>query len=254
MALASAMHEVVHLDLERLRRPTRRWTGRSEDLLDFLAREGGPVAEVLFFNLEDARQEVQGLVNYPGVRSVLTDIYQASIRVAVSQGRAARPVRPGLLSLLRRLHRTRATSSAASTSGAQQALADAYSGLLEAAAAGNAARGGRTCPRPARDRPQPRTAHQLSRRRAPKPRSGWMQKADAEAAADGADMVRLPSPIGAQHRELPRRPAGRPRHAPVSPIARAPPNWPATPPPINCSASARPRPSTSLPGWGESWS
>ncbi|MGI8517687.1 MAG: hypothetical protein ACR2ME_05020, partial [Acidimicrobiia bacterium] len=56
MALASAMHEVVHLLSTNLDEPIG-----DDDLLEFLAREGGPVAEILFFNLEDARQEVQGL-------------------------------------------------------------------------------------------------------------------------------------------------------------------------------------------------
>ena len=83
MALAWAMHEVVHLissDFDE-----RDSSEGPTDLLDYLQKEGGPVAEVLFFNLEDARQEVQGLRNYPGVRSVLTDIYQAAISAAVSK-------------------------------------------------------------------------------------------------------------------------------------------------------------------------
>jgi len=46
------------------------------------------VAEVLFFSLEDARQEHQGLSNYPGARSVLQDLYLSSLGQAISRSGA----------------------------------------------------------------------------------------------------------------------------------------------------------------------
>jgi len=78
MALASALHEVVHLvstDLE----------GSEPPILDRLEKEAGPVGEVLFFSLEDARQERQGLAKYRGARSVLADVYLAALPAALSQ-------------------------------------------------------------------------------------------------------------------------------------------------------------------------
>lgn len=93
VALASALHEVVHLvstDLEEKRPLPAEWFGETVDiadgdfnLLDALGRAGGKAAEALFFALEDARQERQGLVLYPGAFSVLTDLYQASITHAI---------------------------------------------------------------------------------------------------------------------------------------------------------------------------
>src|SRR5690606_7468773 len=55
------------------------------DLLTALERTDRPVAEVIFFSLEDARQERQGLGAYPGARSVLADLYMASLGHAVSK-------------------------------------------------------------------------------------------------------------------------------------------------------------------------
>ncbi len=87
VALASALHEVVHLvstDLEERRPIPSAWLGDGNevegefDLLEALNRAGGKAGEALFFALEDARQERQGLAAYPGARSVLTDLYQAS--------------------------------------------------------------------------------------------------------------------------------------------------------------------------------
>ncbi|HEX5671838.1 MAG TPA: hypothetical protein VFY46_03855, partial [Acidimicrobiia bacterium] len=78
MALASALHEVVHLvstDLE----------GTEPPILHRLEKEAGPVGEVLFFSLEDARQERQGLAKYRGARSVLADVYLAALPAALSQ-------------------------------------------------------------------------------------------------------------------------------------------------------------------------
>ena len=94
-ALASALHEVVHLvstDLEERRPIPRSWLpDDAEDpgdqdlpLLDALDRAGGPPAEALFFAIEDARQELQGLGVYPGARSVLEDLYRASLTEAIA--------------------------------------------------------------------------------------------------------------------------------------------------------------------------
>ena len=94
-ALASALHEVVHLvstDLEERRLLPIEWLPEDADhpgdqelpLLDALQQAGGPPAEALFFSIEDARQEVQGLAAYPGARSVLEDLYRASLTEAIA--------------------------------------------------------------------------------------------------------------------------------------------------------------------------
>jgi hypothetical protein len=94
VALASALHEVVHLvstDLDERRPVPGDWPvagERSEepvDLLTALSRSGGPVAEALFFTVEDARQERQGMRAYPGARSVLADMYGAALADALRQ-------------------------------------------------------------------------------------------------------------------------------------------------------------------------
>ena len=103
-ALASALHEVIHLastDLDEPRIPSPDWApagGEPEDeeeggpepmaLLEALRRAGGPPAEILFFALEDARQEAQGLAAYPGAYSVLEDLYRAALDEALP-GRGA---------------------------------------------------------------------------------------------------------------------------------------------------------------------
>jgi hypothetical protein len=58
------------------------------DLLTALERTDKPVAEVLFFSLEDARQESQGLSIYPGARSVLEDLYMSSLGQAIQRSGA----------------------------------------------------------------------------------------------------------------------------------------------------------------------
>ena len=58
-------------------------TSRSRCLMRSI-RAGGPPAEALFFAIEDARQELQGLAAYPGARSVLEDLYRASFTEAVA--------------------------------------------------------------------------------------------------------------------------------------------------------------------------
>ncbi len=85
VAIASALHEVVHLISTELddRRPippgwpVERKSDHEIDVLTALTESAGPVAEVLFFTLEDARQERQGLAAYAGARSVLADLYRA---------------------------------------------------------------------------------------------------------------------------------------------------------------------------------
>jgi len=71
VAIASALHEVMHLvstNLDEKRPLPEGWPVEGEpaaetevDLLAALERTNKPVAEVLFFSLEDARQEAQGL-------------------------------------------------------------------------------------------------------------------------------------------------------------------------------------------------
>ncbi len=98
VALASALHEVMHLvstNLDQTRPLPDDWPiegqpaeGAEFDLLTALERTERPVAEVLFFSLEDARQEVQGLSSYPGARSVLEDLYRSSLSHAVNKSGA----------------------------------------------------------------------------------------------------------------------------------------------------------------------
>lgn len=98
VALASALHEVVHLvatDLDETRPLPQEWfpditEPLPEDpvsLLDALDRAGGPAAEAMFLAIEDARQEVQHLGVYPGARSVLGDLYRAAIPAAMGRAR-----------------------------------------------------------------------------------------------------------------------------------------------------------------------
>jgi hypothetical protein len=98
VALASALHEVLHLvstNLDDKRPLPQDWPVAVEgvadvemDLLTALERTDKPVAEVLFFSLEDARQEAQGLSIYPGARSVLEDLYLSSLGQAISRSGA----------------------------------------------------------------------------------------------------------------------------------------------------------------------
>lgn len=98
VALASALHEVMHLvstNLDDTRPLPEDWpvdgitkTDQEMDLLTALERTEKPVAEVLFFSLEDARQEAQGLSIYPGARSVLEDLYMSSLGQAIEKSGA----------------------------------------------------------------------------------------------------------------------------------------------------------------------
>ena len=95
VALASALHEVMHLvttNLDEKRELPEGWPVEGEvapdadvDLLTALERTNKPVAEVLFFSLEDARQERQGMSVYPGARSVLADLYLSSLGQAIAR-------------------------------------------------------------------------------------------------------------------------------------------------------------------------
>ena len=95
VALASALHEVMHLvstNLDEERTIPDDWPVDSDvrrdlelDLLTALEKTEKPVAEVLFFALEDARQEFQGLALYPGARSVLQDLYLSSLSEAIQR-------------------------------------------------------------------------------------------------------------------------------------------------------------------------
>ena len=95
VAVASALHEVVHLlssRFEERRPPPEHWPALlgeefsrpptdgtvPVDLLTALQRTGGEPAVTMFFALEDARQEQQGLADYPGARSILEDLYRAA--------------------------------------------------------------------------------------------------------------------------------------------------------------------------------
>ncbi len=97
VALASALHEVVHLvatDLEERRPIPDHWPVASPageepvELLSALGATGGAVVEALFFTLEDARQERRHLSYYPGAKSVLTDLYRASFPGAAREAGA----------------------------------------------------------------------------------------------------------------------------------------------------------------------
>ncbi len=98
VAIASALHEVMHLvstNLDEIRELPEGWPVDAEispevkvDLLTALERTNKPVAEVLFFSLEDARQEAQGLAAYPGARSVLSDLYLSSLSQAIARSGA----------------------------------------------------------------------------------------------------------------------------------------------------------------------
>jgi hypothetical protein len=98
VALASALHEAIHLvstDLDEARPLPAEWFPDHDGplpetpvaLLEALDRVGGPAAEAMFLAVEDARQEVQNLASYPGARSVLGDLYRASIPAAIERAR-----------------------------------------------------------------------------------------------------------------------------------------------------------------------
>ena len=98
VALAAALHEAVHLvatDLDEPRPLPPEWFPDHDEplpdtpvtLLTALDHAGGPAAEAMFLAVEDARQETQNLGVYPGARSVLGDLYRASIPAAMGRAR-----------------------------------------------------------------------------------------------------------------------------------------------------------------------
>ena len=98
VALASALHEVVHListDFEDRRPIPPSWLPKGSDLLsevpvdllEAIASTGGPAGEALFFALEDARQEFSGMTAYRGARSVLEDLYNAATPSALGSAK-----------------------------------------------------------------------------------------------------------------------------------------------------------------------
>lgn len=98
VALASALHEVVHMvatDLDEERSLPEEWFFDRDEpipdepvaLLDALDRAGGPAAEAMFLSIEDARQEAVYMDAYPGARSVLRDLYRAAVPQAIGSAR-----------------------------------------------------------------------------------------------------------------------------------------------------------------------
>jgi hypothetical protein len=98
VALASALHEVVHLaatNFEERRPLPPEWFPAADEplpedpvpLLDALTRAGGPAAEAMFLTVEDARQEAQHMGAYPGARSVLADLYASAVPTAMGRAR-----------------------------------------------------------------------------------------------------------------------------------------------------------------------
>lgn len=83
VALASALHEAVHLlasDFTDTRAVPAHWNtstdGEPVSILD--ATDGQPDVQALFFAVEDARQEHTNLTRYPGALSVLRDLYESA--------------------------------------------------------------------------------------------------------------------------------------------------------------------------------
>lgn len=203
VALASALHEVLHLvstNLDDVRELPEGWpmVGDSApdaqmDLLTALERTDKPVAEVLFFSLEDARQEFQGLSIYPGARSVLQDLYLSSLGQAIQRSGALSQFVLGCF-LLTAGYVEREILERRFEARAAVALDDASSHCSEAA-----------------ESDDPWYVAQLALEleaiarthglitEAPESASASQQKAlqkmDAEKAAEGVDTVRMVTPI-----------------------------------------------------------
>jgi hypothetical protein len=203
VALASALHEVMHLvstNLDDERPLPKDWPVDSElktdvemDLLTALERTEKPVAEVLFFSLEDARQEAHGLSVYPGARSVLQDLYLSSLGQAIQRSGALSQFVLGCFLLtagyverdfLERRLEARAAVALADATGHCEEAAESDDPwyvaqlALELEAIARAHGLITEVPEPASN----------SQKRA-------VQKIDAEKAAEGVDTVRLTSPI-----------------------------------------------------------
>ncbi|HEX6287296.1 MAG TPA: hypothetical protein VFZ80_07405 [Acidimicrobiia bacterium] len=202
VALASALHEVLHLvstNLEDVRELPADWpvdgqvTDAQVDLLTALERTDRPVAEVLFFSLEDARQESQGLSIYPGARSVLQDLYLSSLGQAIERSGALSQFVLGCF-LLTGGYVEREVLEKRFEARAAVALDDATGHCLEAAESDDpwyVAQLAIELEAIARANglitEVPETATNAQRKAA--------EKMDADKAADGVDSVRLVSPI-----------------------------------------------------------
>lgn len=203
VALASALHEVMHLvstNLDEVRALPEDWpvdaklkTDAEIDLLTALERTEKPVAEVLFFSLEDARQEAQGLSIYPGARSVLQDLYLSSLGQAIQRSGALSQFVLGCF-LLTAGYVERELLEKRFEARAAVALGDATSHCQEAAGSDDpwyVAQLALELEAIARAHglitEMPETASNAQRKAA--------QKMDAEQAAEGVDTVRMVSPI-----------------------------------------------------------
>ena len=203
VALASALHEVMHLvstNLDDERPLPKDWPVDSElktdvemDLLTALERTEKPVAEVLFFSLEDARQEAQGLSIYPGARSVLQDLYLSSLGQAIQRSGALSQFVLGCFLLtagyverdfLERRLEARASVALADATGHCEEAAESddpwYVAQLALELEAIARAHGLITE-------VPETASNSQKKAA--------EKIDAEKAAEGVDTVRLTSPI-----------------------------------------------------------
>ncbi len=216
VALASALHEVVHLlstDLDERRPIPDDWPRREKDtaqarppdggkvveaeegidLLTALERAGGPVTEALFFTIEDARQERLGMAGYPGARSVLTDLYRAAFSGAVARSGGLAQFMLGCF-LLTGDHMAREVLEKRLDGRAAVAL-DEASGLLEEAAqsddpwevAGVAFKLEAIARAHGLVTTVPESATAAQRK--------LTDTADAERAASGVDEIRLLSPV-----------------------------------------------------------
>ena len=204
VALASALHEVVHListDLEDRRPIPASWLPNDPgppsevpvELLDAIATTGGPAAEALFFAIEDARQEFSGMSTYQGARSVLEDLYNAATPAALG---SARPLGQFALScfLLAGRYSDRETLERRSAPHVAGALADATPFLEQAVQAEDPWEVGylalqlltvaRLHGLVAEGSPD-ESPHQKRTR----------QQADSSAVADAVDRVRMISPV-----------------------------------------------------------
>lgn len=203
VALASALHEVMHLvstNLDETRPLPKDWPVESQlktdaeiDLLTALERTERPVAEVLFFSLEDARQEAQGLSQYPGARSVLQDLYLSSLGEAIARSGALSQFVLGCF-LLTAGYVEREVLEKRFDARAAVALADATGHCQEAAASDDpwyVAQLALELEAIARANglitEVPETATNAQRKAS--------QERDAEKAAEGVDTVRMASPI-----------------------------------------------------------
>lgn len=205
VALASALHEVVHLvatNLDEHRTVPEDWPRISKeatipegevDLLAALDSAGGPVTETFFFALEDARQERHGLTAYPGARSVLTDLYRAAFSGAVGRTGALSQFLLGCFLLVGE-YLDRSVLERRFDARAAVALDDATDILDEVRASNDVWEvGGFALRLEAIARAHglltevPDAASQTQRRLA--------ERSDADKAADGVDEVRLSSPI-----------------------------------------------------------